>query len=92
MKAVFVLRYHPAFASAFKRALATVPYPNTDLSIMPAWSNALPSSAGILESLNRKLCHRVYGVAGAACVNHINVSNVAWHKFNFESLVSEARR
>ena len=84
----FVLRYHPVFRIAFAKALALVPFPRTyGILIRPAWSNALPSIAGSVESANNDLCRRVFGLVGSACVFPFNnTSAVSRHNFTLQRL------
>ena len=84
-----VLRYHPVFKHALCKALQLVPFPRIyGVTIRPAWSNALPSVAGSIESSNLKLCQRVFGEEGAACVHLTNTSAASRHRFTFEQLLS----
>jgi hypothetical protein len=56
-RAVFVLRYHPVFAAAFRTALRKVPPPpELELRLMAAWSNSLPSIASFINRGNHDMC------------------------------------
>jgi len=51
-----VLRYHPVFAAAVKRALIRAPLPpSVDMEVLVAWKNALPSVASHIAKHNRVL-------------------------------------
>ena len=78
---VFVMRYHPSFRHAFHKALGLVPLPAYyQMSIKPAWKNALPTVAGSIASHNDDLCRREFGKEGSACVLS-NTSTESRHKF-----------
>lgn len=70
-----VLRYHPTFACAFQRALRIAPPPpDLELRIVPAFKNALPSLAGIVEKHNSKLCKGIFEKwEGSLCVSPSSV-------------------
>ena len=59
--APLVLRYHPAFKSAFYKALKAAPPPGEiGYRIVPCWKNALPSLGRHINRLLSKSCnHRV---------------------------------
>ena len=87
---IMVLRYHPVIRCAFCRALRLVPFPSDyGVTVQPAWSNDLPSVAGVVESSNSKLCQRVFGKEGSACVRLNNTSAESRHTFTFRSLLHE---
>ena len=49
-----VMRYHPIFKLAFRRALRSVPAPpELGIRLVPAWRNALPSLCGFINHTNR---------------------------------------
>lgn len=53
---VFVLRYHPRFARAFRKALHLAPFPpDLRMRFLGAWKNALPSLASMYNKNNRAL-------------------------------------
>jgi len=51
---ICVLRFHPAFAYAFRKALRAVPVPpDVPFTIVPSWRNALPSTMSVVGKANR---------------------------------------
>ena len=56
----FVLRFHPAFHEAFKRAVWLVPPPpELNIRVGVAWRNALPSIAGSVSAGSRRAIARL---------------------------------
>ena len=59
-KAMMVLRYHPPFRCALRRAMAVAPIPSHfGLRILPAWSNGLPSVSTMVCRSNHANLNRV---------------------------------
>jgi len=55
-KVAAIFRYHPAFEKAMQIALRAVPIPPVlNLSIMPSWTNSLPSLSTTISHLNDTL-------------------------------------
>ena len=58
----FVIRFHPTVQWAFSRALALVPPPSElNVTIFPAWRNALPSLMGKVQRSNWNSCFEGFG-------------------------------
>jgi hypothetical protein len=59
MQVPVVMRYHPSFRTAFNRALKFVPPPcELRIRVFAAWSNALPSLAGVVQQSSLESCKR----------------------------------
>jgi len=86
--APLVLRYHPAFKSAFYKALKAAPPPGEiGYRIVPCWKNALPSLGGHINRLLSKSCnHRVDERVGFCCL-FSNLQKQRLHEFGIKHIL-----
>ena len=64
-RAAIVMRYHPAFSSALRTALRTVPIPQElHYKLLPSWRNGLPSVNGLLSKHNDTLGRGIFRGGG----------------------------
>ena len=84
---IFVMRYHPVFRQAFYSALRVVPPPpELQLSVMPAWRNALPSLQNVVETHSKELCRESEKRVGALCVS----THKSLHSYVISNLVQSS--